>query len=100
MNSDGIPYKDFGDGFHFDKYVRVHLYTDGQGEVYARNRAFQEARFGTVALPFYALMSPDDREISRFPGLTRDRDLFVQFLEKGLSPDLGSTPPSRHGEGF
>ena len=71
-----------------EQYIRVQLYTDGLGEVYDRNRAFQETRFGTVALPFYVVLSPEDREVARFPGLTRDRDLFKRFLMKGLSTDL------------
>lgn len=68
-----------------ERYVRLQLYTDGLGEVYERNRAFQETRFGTVALPFYAIMSPEDSEIARFPGLTRDKNLFVRFLQTGVS---------------
>ena len=68
-----------------ERYVRVQLYTDGQGEVYRRNQAFQETRFGTVALPFYAIMSPADVEISRFPGLTRDKQRFLRFLQQGFA---------------
>ena len=75
------------------RFVRVQLYTDGQGEIYDRNRAFQEDRFGTVALPFYAILDSDGHERARFPGLTRDRDLFVRFLKKGLSGDLQVNQP-------
>lgn len=71
-----------------DDYVLVHLYTDGQGEVYDRNRAFQQDRFGTVALPFYAIVSPDGAEIARFPGMTRDVDRFRKFLLKGQASGL------------
>lgn len=66
-------------------HIRVKLYTDGQGEVYDRNRSFQQQRFETVALPFYAVFSPEDREIARFAGLTRDREQFVRFLQTGLT---------------
>ena len=72
------------------RYVRVRLYTDGQGEVYDRNRVFQQSRFGTVALPFYAIVSPDDRVIAEFAGLTRDRALFRLFLEQPLESRAGS----------
>jgi thiol:disulfide interchange protein len=72
------------------RYVRVRLYTDGQGEIYDRNRAFQQSRFGTVALPFYAVVSPDDKVIAEFAGLTRDRSLFQRFLEQPLEPRGGS----------
>ena len=69
------------------RYVRVQLYTDGQGEGYRRNQAFQETRFGTVALPFYAIVSPAGVEIAQFPGLTRDKQRFLRFLQKGFGGD-------------
>lgn len=68
----------------FDQYVLVRLYTDGTEPEHEENRRFEEERFQTIALPFYALMTPDDETIATFPGLTRDRNEFVSFLEKGL----------------
>ncbi len=70
------------------QFVRVQLYTDGRGEKYKRNRDLQEARFGTVALPLYAILSPDGKEIAHFPGMTRDVAMFVRFLERGIAPPL------------
>ena len=70
------------------QFVRVQLYTDGLGEKYKRNRDLQEARFGTVALPLYAILSPDGKEIAHFPGMTRDVDMFVRFLKQGIDPPL------------
>jgi len=67
------------------RFVRVRLYTDGREAVHDRNREFQQARFGTVALPFYAVVSPEDAVVTEFPGLTRDRALFRRFLEQGLA---------------
>jgi thiol:disulfide interchange protein len=66
------------------QFVRVQLYTDGQGERYERNRNLQEDRFGTVALPFYAILAPGGGTLARFSGLTRDAEVFVRFLGKGL----------------
>ncbi len=71
-----------------ERYVRVQLYTDGQGERYERNRALQQDRFGTVALPFYAVLSGTGEEVLRFPGMTRDIDRFRQFLEHALNTHL------------
>lgn len=71
-----------------ESFVLVHLYTDGQGETYARNRSLQQTKFGTVALPFYAIVSPDGEEIARFPGMTRDRERFKKFLRRGLDTGL------------
>ena len=38
--------------------------------------------FGTVALPYYAIMNADGKPLATFPGLTRDSNEFVQFLQK------------------
>ncbi|MBE0645869.1 MAG: thioredoxin family protein [Bacteroidetes bacterium] len=69
----------------FKEFVLVRLYTDGQGDVYDRNRIFQESRFGTVALPLYVTMSTDDQQLTTFPGLTRKPQEFVRFLKDGLT---------------
>lgn len=72
-------------------YVLVRLYTDGQGEVYLRNRALQEQRFGTVALPLYVTISPEDEVLATFPGLTRKPQEFVDFLDKALKTPGAAT---------
>jgi len=64
-----------------EKFVRVRLYTDGEGEPYEGFQKMQEQRFGTVALPLYAIVSPDDEIIIRFEGLTRDQNEFIAFLQ-------------------
>jgi thiol:disulfide interchange protein DsbD len=70
------------------EYVLVQLYTDGQGEKYDLNRMLQQSKFGTVALPFYAIVTPAGDELARFPGMTRDRERFRTFLTRGLSRKL------------
>jgi len=66
------------------RYVLVRLYTDGPEEVHERNLHFEKERFGTIALPYYAIMSPDDQIIATFPGLTRDSKAFIAFLNRGV----------------
>lgn len=66
------------------RYVRVRLYTDGQGDMYARHQARQRDTFGTVALPYYAVLSAEGRPVVAFGGLTRDAAHFVAFLQRGL----------------
>jgi thiol:disulfide interchange protein DsbD len=44
----------------------------------------EQEMFGTVALPFYAIVDADGRTIATFPGLTRNAAEFVEFLKKGL----------------
>lgn len=65
-----------------EKYVRVKLFTDGEGEPYEGFQRMQEQRFGTVALPLYAIMTPEDTIVARFEGLTRNQAEFVTFLQK------------------
>ena len=65
----------------FKEYILVKLYTDGSGEQYKQNRKMQEERFGTIALPFYVIMNSKDEVVNSFPGLTRDLNEFIFFLE-------------------
>jgi thiol:disulfide interchange protein DsbD len=66
----------------FKKFVLVRLYTDGEGEVYEKQQAMEQEMFGTVALPYYAIMNADGKALATFPGLTRDSNEFVRFLQK------------------
>ncbi len=62
-------------------FVRARLYTDGEGEPYEGFQKMQEERFGTVALPLYAIVTPDDKIIAKFEGLTRSEEEFSKFLK-------------------
>lgn len=64
------------------KYVLARLYTDGEGEVYERQQQYQEKNFQTVALPYYAILDGDGKAVSTFPGLTRNVNEFIDFLQK------------------
>jgi thiol:disulfide interchange protein len=66
------------------RYVRVRLYTDGRGEPYRTFQQMEQSLFGTVALPYYAVMSPEGTPTVGFGGLTRDPSLFIAFLRTGL----------------
>lgn len=72
------------------KYVLVRLYTDGEGEIYEKQQALQQERFGTVALPLYASIDGAGRSISSFAGLTRDEAEFRSFLRIGSSSSAAS----------
>lgn len=67
----------------FEKFVLVQLYTDA-GENYREKQQYEIERFGTAALPYYVILSPEDDVIAEYPGLTRNIDEFVRFLDKGL----------------
>lgn len=62
------------------KFVLLRLYTDGDGEVYERQQKMEQDMFGTVALPFYAVLDGDGKAIATFPGLTRKTSEFASFL--------------------
>lgn len=66
-----------------DKFVRVRLYTDGEGDLYARQQKMQQDKFGTVALPLYAIVRNDGSTVATFPGLTRNPTEFLSFLQSG-----------------
>jgi thiol:disulfide interchange protein DsbD len=68
-----------------EKFVRVRMYTDGEGEIFQRQQAMQQEMFKTVALPYYAILDADGNPIVTYPGLTRDPAEFVSFLRKGLT---------------
>lgn len=76
----------------FQQYVLVRLYTDGRGEEYTKNQNMQRDRFGTVALPLYVVLTPQDEPIATFPGLTRDPQEFLRFLDTGLGRTTGLSP--------
>ncbi len=69
-----------------DKYVRVQLYTDGEGRQYEENQRYQRERFGTVALPLYAILDSQGNKMATFPGMTRKPEEFLRFLNTPCAP--------------
>ena len=68
----------------FDEFILVQLFTDG-GPKYRENQQMEIERFGTAALPFYVVLTPDDKEVSRFHGMDPDVNKFILFLENALT---------------
>ena len=67
-------------------FVAVELFTDGSDAKSRANNAYQQQKFGTVAIPYYAVVSPDGQIKGRLEGLERDPSKFTQFLQ-----DAGKT---------
>jgi thiol:disulfide interchange protein DsbD len=63
-------------------FVLSRLYTDGEGEMYENQQRFQEERFGTIALPLYAIVDAQGRTVRTFSGLTRSPAAFIAFLRQ------------------
>ena len=68
----------------FDYFILVKLYTDGGEEIHKKNREFEINRFNQVALPFYVILSPNDKLISTFPGMDTNKDNFINFLKDSI----------------
>ena len=69
----------------------VELYTDSLD--YDKAERFQQMqieRFGTAAIPFYALIEPDETVIATFPGRTRDEQAFADFLQTRSRKEVSS----------
>jgi thiol:disulfide interchange protein len=71
-----------------DQFVLLELYTDGTDKASEENQALQESKFSTVAIPYYAILTPDEQIVAHFPGLTRRTEEFLAFLQ---APDSSTT---------
>ena len=67
-----------------ERFVLARLFTDGEGEVYEDQMDYQKEKFGTIALPLYAVLDGEGETIATFLGLTRDREEFLEFLKGAL----------------
>ena len=67
----------------FNEFVLVQLFTDS-GPNPRKNQQMEIDRFGTAALPFYVVLSPENEEISRFHGMDPNVSKFIGFLENSL----------------
>ena len=72
------------------QFVLTRLYTDGDGELYEKQQAFQEQTFGTVALPLYAVVDGEGKIRETFAGLTRDPAQFIAFLQRARARRVAS----------
>jgi len=61
-------------------FVLVELYTDGTDAASEENQRLLESKFSTTAIPYYAILDPDERVVATFAGLTRRSEEFLAFL--------------------
>ena len=61
------------------RFVRAKLFVDKN----PANLELMEKRFKSVALPYFVLLSPDEKVLGTF-SYTRDANAFAEFLKKGL----------------
>jgi thiol:disulfide interchange protein DsbD len=67
-------------------FVLVELYTDGTDAESEANQKVQLAKFHTVAIPYYAIVDPDEKVLATFPGSTPDAAEYLAFLNKPAPP--------------
>jgi thiol:disulfide interchange protein DsbD len=70
-----------------DRFVLAELYTDRETSEHQaedeKNAERQSRQFNSAALPLYAIISPDEKTLAVFPSLTRDKQEFISFLQRG-----------------
>jgi thiol:disulfide interchange protein DsbD len=70
-----------------DRFVLAELFTDRETPQHQaedeKNAQRQSQQFGSAALPLYAVISPDEKTLAVFPSLTRDKQEFIGFLQRG-----------------
>jgi thiol:disulfide interchange protein DsbD len=70
-----------------EPFVLAELFTDREtpeheaGDI--KNAELMATRFNSVALPLYVVITPDGQTLATFPGSTRDKREFIQFLQNG-----------------
>jgi thiol-disulfide isomerase/thioredoxin len=67
-------------------FVLVELYTDGTDAESEANQKLELSKFNTVAIPYYAILDPDEKVLATFPGSTGDSAEYLAFLNKPAPP--------------
>jgi thiol:disulfide interchange protein len=72
-----------------EKFVLAELFTDRETPEHeagdAKNAELMSAKFNSVALPLYVVITPGGDVLAKFPGLTRDKREFINFLQTGAN---------------
>lgn len=67
---------------HLKNMITVKLYTDRRSEPDISNQKMQLDRFGSIDIPLYVILTPDEKLIATKP-FTRDVEEYLEFLQKG-----------------
>ncbi len=63
------------------EFVLVELYTDGTDKASEENQKVEDSKFATVAIPYYALLEPDEKVVASLDHRTPDAAEFLGFLK-------------------
>jgi thiol:disulfide interchange protein len=64
-----------------NRFVLLELYTDGTDAASEANQKYQEEKFANAAIPYYAILDPDEKVVASFPGLTKNPAEYLAFLD-------------------
>jgi thiol:disulfide interchange protein len=67
-----------------NQYVLLELFTDGSDAASEQNQKIQETKFNTIAIPYYAILDPDEKVVAT-SAFTKDPLEYLDFLKKGLT---------------
>ncbi len=90
MENNVLPHPDVKSAL--GDFVAVELFTDGSDEKSRKFNAYQQEKFGTVAIPYYAVVTPDGQIKGRLEGLERDPAKFTQFLQDSSATKVAARP--------
>jgi thiol-disulfide isomerase/thioredoxin len=81
-------------------FVLLELYTDGIDAASDANSKMQQDKYGTVSLPFYVIIDPDEKLLAKYEGLTHDAAAYLAFLKSAPAPAAAPTPaaPAKEAE--
>jgi thiol:disulfide interchange protein DsbD len=65
----------------FKDFVLLELYTDGTDAESEKNQKLQESKFSTIAIPFYAIVDPNEKIVATWGGIQRDPVQYLAFLK-------------------
>ncbi len=55
----------------------------------------EQTRFKTIAIPYYAILDPDENVIATYPGATRDAGAYLAFLQTTAKPVSAAAAPEK-----
>jgi thiol:disulfide interchange protein DsbD len=72
-------------------FVLLELYTDGADAASLANSKLQLEKFGTVALPFYAILDANENLLAKYEGRTTDAADYLKFLHSAATPPAAAS---------
>jgi len=86
-------------------FVLVELYTDGTDAESDANQNVELEKFKTIAIPFYAIVDPDEKVIATFADRTTNAAEYLAFLNTAPAPaaapvEASAAPPVAGGSSF